>query len=407
MKNMKKISLSDIQEAALKIRGTILRTPVHYTRSASEWLGSQVYFKYENQQTTGSFKIRGALNKILSLTPEERARGIVASSAGNHAQGVAFSATKMGTHAKIVMPVNSPMIKVMATQGYGAEVVLHGQIYDDAYAKARELEAEFGYTFVHAFHDEKVIAGQGTLGLEVIEDLPDLDSIVIPIGGGGLMSGVATAIKTLRPQCKVYGAVSSEATGMMKLYKSQKLDESNSGLTIADGIAVKKPSPDINQLYMNPLVDDIIAVNDDEIAEAIVWLLERAKTVVEGSGAIVLAAAAKAKWDLGSKTCLVLSGGNIDLNIVSMVIERGLSRKGRLARIEVIVPDRPGTLLKLTNAIASQNANILDVHHDRLRPDLLISETAIQFLVETKSEEHIERLRKSLIESSGVKVRLV
>ncbi|MGE0761753.1 MAG: threonine ammonia-lyase [Bdellovibrionales bacterium] len=400
---MSNVTLVDIQNAAERIKGTAAHTPLNHSRSASEWLGSEVHFKLENQQTTGSFKIRGALNKILSLSPEERARGIVASSAGNHAQGVAFSATRMGAKARIVMPVNSPLIKVMATQSYGAEIVLYGQHYDEAYAHAKQLEREKGYTFVHAFNDPMTIAGQGTLGLELIKDLPDLDSVVVPIGGGGLISGVATAVKVLRPSCKIYGVVSSQATGMMRLFKGQKIDEMDSALTIADGIAVKKPTPEMHKNYISRLVDDIIAVNDDEIAEAIVWLLERAKTVVEGSGATVLAAAAKAKWDLGKKTCLVLSGGNIDLNIVSMVIERGLSRKGRLARLSVVVPDRPGTLQRLTNALAAEQANVLDVKHDRLRPDLLISETGIEFLVETKSNEHIAKLREALA-ATGARV---
>lgn len=389
------IGINDIRAAHEKIRSTIIHTPLHSTRSGSEWLNAKTYFKFENEQITGSFKLRGALNKILSLTPEERARGIVASSAGNHAQGVAFAAQRIGAKAKIVMPVHSPLIKIMATQSYGAEVILHGQIYDEAYAHARQLEKEQGLTFVHAFEDPLVMAGQGTLGLELIADLPDVDSVIVPIGGGGLISGVATAIKALRPQCKVYGVVSDQAPGMMQLFNHQKA-EAPTGLTIADGIAVKRPSEAIYADYIARLVDDVIAVTDDEIAEAIVWLLERAKTVVEGSGATVLAAAAKGRWQLGEKTCLLLSGGNIDLNIISMVIERGLSRNGRLARITVVVADRPGTLQRLTNAIAAENANILDVKHDRLRTDLLISETAIEFLVETKSRDHIKKLKMAL-----------
>lgn len=400
---MIQITLEDIQVAHERIRATVAHTPLNYSRSASEWLGSQVHFKLENQQTTGSFKIRGALNKILSLSAEERARGMIASSAGNHAQGVAFSATRMGAKARIVMPVNSPLVKVMATQSYGAEVILHGQSYDESFAEAKKLEKEKGYTFVHAFHDPFVIAGQGTIGLEIMKELPELDSIVVPIGGGGLISGIATAVKAVKPQVKVFGVVSSQTTGMMRLYKGQSLEVQTSPLTIADGIAVKAPNPEMHLDYISRLVDDIIAVNDDEIAEAIVWLLERAKSVVEGSGAAVLAAAAKARWPLGQKTCLVLSGGNVDLNILSMVIERGLSRKGRLARISVVVSDRPGTLQRLTNSLAAENANILDVKHDRLRPELLIGETAIEFLVETKSLEHIARLKQGLL-STGARL---
>lgn len=400
---MLKVTLDDIKNAESKIRDLVLRTPINYSRSASEWLGSEVFFKFENEQTTGSFKIRGATNKLLSLTADERNKGIVASSAGNHAQGVAYAATRLGAKARIVMPVTSPLIKIVATQNYGAEVILHGALYDEAYQHARELEKSKGFTFVHPYQDPLVIAGQGTLGLEILKDLPDLDSIVIPIGGGGLISGVATAIKAIRPQCRVYGVVSAHAPGMLKLFKNLPLDPKDSALTIADGIAVKRPSPEMCETYIRHLVDDIIAVTDDEIAEAIVWLLERAKTVVEGSGATVLAAAAQKKWNLGKKTCLVLSGGNIDLNIISMVIERGLSRKGRLARINVVVPDRPGVLQRLTNALAAEGANILDVKHDRLRPDLSISETGIEFLVETKSAEHIQKLKGKLAET-GAKI---
>jgi threonine dehydratase len=401
---MSPISLNDIRAAHDKIRSLVMHTPMHASRSASEWLGTQTYLKFENEQTTGSFKLRGALNKILSLTEKERAGGIVASSAGNHAQGVAFAAHKVGAKAHIVMPVNSPLVKIIATQGYGAEVILHGQFYDESYAHARTLEKERGHTFVHAFEDPLIIAGQGTIGLEIAADLADVDSILIPIGGGGLISGVATAIKALRPQCKIYGVVSSQAPGMLNLYRNESV-ETSPGPTIADGIAVKKPSTVMHDTYIAKLVDDIVAVSDDEIAESIVWLLERAKTVVEGSGATVLAAAAakKGTWDLGKKTCLLLSGGNIDLNIISMVIDRGLSRHGRLARITVVVPDRPGTLLRLTNALAAEQANILDVKHDRLRNDLLVSETAIEFLVETRSRDHIKRLKLALA-SAGARV---
>lgn len=394
---MSAIGLNEIKSAHKLIHETVLHTPVNYSRSASEWLGSEVFFKLENQQTTGSFKIRGALNKILSLSKKERDKGIVAASAGNHAQGVAFSASKVGAKARIVMPALSPLVKVSATQSYGAEVILHGASYDEAYQKAQELEKEHGYTFVHPYEDPMIIAGQGTLGLELVEDLKSFDSVIIPIGGGGLISGVATAVKALLPKVKVYGVVSAQAPGMLNLFNKEKKAPPAGVLTIADGIAVKKPSESMYKNYISRLVDDVVSVTDDEIAEAIVWLLERAKTVVEGSGATVLAAAAKKKLKLGKKTALVLSGGNIDLNIISMVIDRGLSRKGRLARLNVAVPDRPGVLQRLTNAIAGEQANVLDVKHDRLRPDLSITETGIEFLVETKSEAHIETLRKALV----------
>lgn len=395
---MRVITFEDVQAARQAIKQTVLRTPLGYTRSGSELLGSQMFLKFENEQMTGSFKIRGALNKILSLSDEERTRGVIASSAGNHAQGVAYAAKKVGTRARVVMPETSPLVKVMATQGYGAEVILHGQTYDDAFAHATELAKSEGSVFVHAFNDPLVMAGQGTIGLEILEDLPELDSIIVPIGGGGLISGVATAIKALRPSCKVYGVVSDAAPAMADLYQGTSTPKPSYHLTIADGIAVKKPNQEIFQNYIHPLVDGVISVTDDEIAEAIVWFLERAKTVVEGSGAVGLAAALKARWELGKQTALVLSGGNIDMNTISMVIERGLSRKGRLARISVVVQDRPGTLLQLTNIIAESRANILDVKHDRLRSDLQISETAIEFLLETRGVEHVAEIRTKLQE---------
>lgn len=389
------IRLEEILKARERIQDMIQITPTNASRSVSERLGTQVVLKLENQQTTGSFKIRGSLNKMLNLSREELSRGLVCSSAGNHAQGVAYAAKKVGAKAHVVMPETAPLAKVIATQSYGAEVILKGRIYDEAYAHARELEKQNGYTFVHPYEDPLIIAGQGTLGLEVLEQIPDLDSIVIPIGGGGLISGVATAIKIKRPQVRVYGVVSSAAPGMKQMFKKQNVDPVSNVLTIADGISVKKPSEFMYQEYISKLVEDIVEVNDEEIAESIVYFLERAKTMVEGSGAVVLAGAEKAGWDLGKKCCMVLSGGNIDLNLVSKVIERGLSARGRLIRISCIVPDRPGTLLRLTNLIAEKGANILDVKHDRVRAGVRMSETAIEFLLETRSASHAEELQRA------------
>lgn len=389
------IVLADILEARARIGKSIQLTPIGTSRSVSERLGTQTFLKLENQQTTGSFKIRGSLNKMLSLTPEELRKGVVASSAGNHAQGVAFAARTVGAKAFVVMPETAPLAKVMATQAYGAEVILKGQFYDESYAYALELEKAHGYTFVHPFQDPRVIAGQGTLGLELLEQLPDLDSIVIPIGGGGLISGVATALKAQKPTLKVFGVVSSVAPGMMQMFKHQPVDPPAKTLTIADGISVKKPSERMYEDYISRLVEDIVSVGDEEIAESIVYFLERSKNMVEGSAAVVLSGAEKANWDLGRKTCLLLSGGNIDLNLVSKVIERGLSQRGRLVRVSVIVPDRPGTLMKLTNLIAEKGANILDVKHDRVRQGVRLSETAIEFLLETRSSAHAAELHEA------------
>lgn len=387
------IDLNDCLAARKRIHDLVQHTPLDSSRSISERLGSEVMLKLENQQTTGSFKVRGSLNKVLSLSPAELQKGLVCSSAGNHAQGVAYAAHRAGAKARVVMPQTSPLVKVMATQTYGAEVILHGRVYDEAYAYARELEKKHGYTFVHPFEDPLVIAGQSTLGLEVLEQYPDLDSIVVPIGGGGLISGIATAIKSQKPNVKVYGVVSSVSPGMKQLFNKQPVEAPSPTLTIADGISVKKPSELMYREYISRLVDDIVDVNDEEIAESIVYFLERAKAVVEGSAAVVLAGAEKAGWNLGRKCCLVVSGGNIDLNLVSKVIERGLIKRGRLIRLSVIVNDRPGTLHRLTDIIAEVGANVLDVKHDRVRPGVRLSETAIEFLLETRSSEHAQQLQ--------------
>ena len=328
---------------------------------------------------------------------------MIASSAGNHAQGVAFAAAQVGAKAFVVMPETSPLVKVLATQSYGAEVILKGRYYDESYAHAQELAKQRGHVFVHPYEDPLIIAGQGTVGLELLEQIPDLDSVVVSIGGGGWISGVAVALKTKLPHVKVYGVVSEVAPGMMQMYKGLPVDPPSPQLTIADGISVKKPSRAMCDEYISKYVDDIVAVNDEEIAESIVFFLERAKTVVEGSGAVVLAGAEKAGWKLGKKTCLVLSGGNIDLNLVSKVIERGLIQRGRLIRLSVVVADRPGTLMKLTNAIAEKGANIIDVAHDRVRPGVKLSETAIEFLLETRSLQHAGEI-KSVFAALGARV---
>jgi len=400
-----KVSLQDIQAARLRIQDRIQNTHLNYSKSCSLRVGTETYLKLENQQLTGSFKIRGALNKFSCLSEAERAKGIVAASAGNHAQGVACSASQIGISATIVMPETSPLVKVMATQGYGAKVILHGSIYDEAFAFAKELAEKSGATFVHPYEDEQIIAGQGTLGLEVIEALPDLDSIVVPIGGGGLISGVAVAIKSIRPSCKIFGVVSENAPGMAQMVRGMSGHELTRKPTIADGIAVKRPSVKMYESFIKPYVDDVIEVSDEDIAESIVFVLERAKAVVEGSGAVTLAGAIKAGWPLGKKTCLVLSGGNIDMNIIAKVIERGLSKSGRLVRLGVLVQDRPGTLLKLTSIVADHQANILDVKHDRLRSDLQMSETAIEFLLETKSEEQVEKILKAFAQVGATTIR--
>lgn len=394
-----KVTIEDIRKAREVLTGIIRNTELERSPSASKLVGSDVFLKFENTQLTGSFKLRGAFNKIHSLSAEEKKRGVVASSAGNHAQGVAYSATMSGVKSTIVMPTPAPLVKVAATKEYGADVVLHGDIYDDAYEYARELEQKHGYTFVHPYEDEKVIAGQGTLGLEVIEKIPDLDSIIVPIGGGGLISGIATAVKSINPKCKVFGVQSDQVPTMERAFHKQPLvvENGRKHSTIADGIAVKKFSPEMFDGFVSRLVDDIVTVTDAELAEAIFSLLEKSKTVTEGSGAAGYAALLNRKLDLGKKTCVILCGGNIDLNMISKIIEKGQISKGRLIEMSVVVDDLPGNLSRLTQAIASERANILEVHHDRLSKDLFLRETRIDFVLETTSPEHILKIREALM----------
>lgn len=362
----------------------------------SNHVGSEVYLKYENEQRTGSFKIRGALNKLRSLTDAEKAKGIVASSAGNHAQGVALASTQVGAKSIVVMPERASIVKQMATRSYGAEVLLHGEIYDQAYHKAKELEKERGMVFVPPFEDPHIIAGQGTIGLELYESIKDLDSVVIPVGGGGLISGISLALKSLNPKIKIYGVVAENAPAMKNLFHKKSEPLKSSILSIADGIAVKTPSPIIYENFISKYVDDVVSVDENEISAAIVFLLERAKTVVEGSGAVSVAAMMHKNLKLGEKTCAILSGGNIDLNLMAQIIERGLIRSGRQARLSVVVTDRPGMLLKITQVIADIGANILEVDHDRLASDLHPKETRIEFLLETENDQQILQIQEEI-----------
>ncbi|HWU44845.1 MAG TPA: threonine ammonia-lyase, partial [Bdellovibrio sp.] len=353
-----KVSIEDIKKAREILKNVITPTEMSCSISSSKLLGRDVYFKYENTQRTGSFKFRGAYNKIANLTAEEKKRGVVASSAGNHAQGVALSASLAGVKATIVMPENCSISKATATRAYGADVVLKGEIYDEAFEYAQKLEKDHGATFVHPYQDPYVIAGQGTIGLEILEKVPDLDCVIVPIGGGGLISGISLAVKSINPKCRVIGVQSDRSPGMACLYNKKTLvDPKKRAATIADGIAIKTPSPIIYENFISKYVDQVVTVSDDEIAEAIVYLMERTKTVAEGSGAAAMAAAMQRGLDLGKKCCIIISGGNIDLNIVSKIIDRGQILRGRLCELSVIVDDLPGNLSRLTQAIAVEKAN--------------------------------------------------
>jgi len=363
-----------------------------------------IWLKTENLQLTGSFKLRGAYYKISQLTDEEKERGVIACSAGNHAQGVALGATHNGIKALICLPAGAPISKVEATKGYGAEVCLVPGVYDDAYAKALELRDKHGYTFVHPFDDPKVIAGQGTIGLEILEDMPDVEAIIVPIGGGGLISGVAFAIKTLRPEIKVYGVQSSGAPSMAASLQEGKIAHLDGVSTIADGIAVKEPG--VNTFEMcNKYVDEVVTVSDDEIAAAILALIENHKLVAEGAGAVAVAAAMFNKLPVEHKkvVCLV-SGGNIDVSTLNRVITRGLAKSGRNYAFIIDLPDKPGQLSGVCNVVAEAGGNIISVSHERINTSSAINGCTIRLELETRNHEHISQIREAL-SAAGYQVK--
>ncbi len=387
----KGISLADVQKAHEAMHHVIHRTPLDKSVTFSNMAGYDVYLKLENLQKTGSFKLRGAYNKIHSLTSEEKAKGVIAASAGNHAQGVAYAARMMETKATIVMPEIAPLAKIMATRGYGAEVVLNGTVYDDAFHKAQELERETEQTFIHAFNDEQVIAGQGTIGLEILQDLEDVSAIVVPIGGGGLIAGVALAVKELAPHVKIYGVQAQGAPAMYMSKHAHMLKGTPDATTIADGIAVKVPG-NLTFPLVERYVDDIVVVDDEAIASTILMMLERAKLMVEGAGAIALAAILNHKIPAQS----IVSGGNIDVNFISRIIERGLVKAGRRIKISTQITDRPGLLQQLLTVIANTRANVISVFHDRVEQNVPIGQAVIEISLETRDALHTEQILSNL-----------
>lgn len=392
-----KVTFNDIEQAYNNIKTSINVTPVDFSKSASLVCGSEVYFKLENSQRTGSFKIRGATNKILSLTADEKKQGVIACSAGNHAQGVALSSQLHGVESTIFMPETAPIAKMEATRNYGAKVIIKGTSFDEAKEHALAYAKEHHLVFVHPYEDEKVIAGQGTLGIETLNQIHDLETLIVPVGGGGLISGMAIAAKHINPCIKVIGVQTEAINTMAQLYQNKSYKEIHHAVsTLADGIAIKKPSQVMYESFISKYVDDIVSVTEDQIAEAIVFLLERVKTVVEGSGAVGLAAILNTSLQLGKKTAVVISGGNIDLNIVSSIIQRGQIKRGRLCELSVIAPDIPGSLNELTRVLAENKANIMSVSHDRLKQGLTIKETKIDFVLETINQEHIDRIQNAL-----------
>ena len=392
----KKLSLDRIYQAAFTLKDVARKTDLIYSPHFSG--KNQVYFKTENLQVTGSFKLRGAYFKISKLTDEEKAAGIVACSAGNHAQGVALAARRMGIKATICMPDGAPISKVQATKSYGAEVALVKGAYDDAYQYACRLQEEEHATFIHPFDDPDVIAGQGTIGLEILDQLKDVDAIVVPVGGGGLISGVAFAAKSLKPDIKIYGVQAKEAASMADSLKYDEQVTLNTVNTFADGIAVKHPG-DLSFDLIKKYVDDVVTVTEDEIAVAILALIEKQKLIAEGAGAVSLAAVMADKIPVEGKNvvCLV-SGGNIDVNILSRVITRGLVTSGRNATLQIALEDKPGQLVDVATIIASCGANVTGVHYGHSDPDTTVTSCVLTLEIETRDFEQLEQVRATLTE---------
>jgi threonine dehydratase len=391
------IQLSDIHSALNRIRADIRVSPCTHSETFSGLTRNSIFLKLDNQQRTGAFKERGALNKLLTLNPEERAHGVIAASAGNHAQGVSYHAGRHGIRARIVMPLPTPLTKVSATRAYGAEVLLHGANYDEAYGKAIELSEQDHLTLIHAFDDDDVIAGQGTLGLEILSQNAEIEAVVSPIGGGGLIGGIACAVKETNPKVKIYGVQPARLPSMKAAVAQGKPVTLDSAKTIADGIAVRRAGERTLPLVQK-YVDDIVTVEEEEIANAILLLLEREKTLAEGAGAAAIAAVLNRKLALQDKRVAVLvCGGNIDVTLLARIIERGLVKDGRLVRLRVHLPDYPGALHRLTGILADHRANIVETAYDRAYHGVTLGDTAIDITMETRGPEHISELLTALV----------
>ena len=395
------LTLDKIFQAQVTLKGVVRETPL--VRATGIPTGCDLYLKPENLQNTGSFKLRGSGFKIAMLSDEEKARGVIACSAGNHAQGVALAASKYGIKSLICLPDSAPISKVEATKGYGAEVCLVEGCYDDAYAKALELRDEFGYTFVHPFDDENVIAGQGTIGLEIANELPEADAVIVPIGGGGLISGVAYALKSIRPQIKVYGVQAAGAPSMYNAIKHGQIECLDAVSTIADGIAVKQPGENTFDL-VSKYVDYIALVSEDEIASAILTLIEKQKMIAEGAGAVSVAAAMFDKFPIqGKKVVSLVSGGNIDVTSLSRVIERGLIKSGRQSKLLIELVDKPGQLKDVSRIIADCGGNVVSVLHEHAGTTESINGCYLTIGMETRNHEHVEQIVNAL-KAEGFKI---
>ena len=391
-----KISLEEINKARETLAGIAVRTELAYTNTLSDLTGNRVYLKMENQQRTGSFKLRGAYNKVAHLSADEKRHGIIASSAGNHAQGTALAGTLFGLPATIVMPKTAPLSKVKATRSYGANVVLHGTVYDEAFAEAQRIQAEQQLTFIHPFNDPLVIAGQGTIGLEILEDLPDVEAVVVPIGGGGLIAGIALAVKQVRPQVKVIGVQTKNMPSMAQAVAQNKIVTCNGSPTIADGIAVKTPGEMTFEIIQH-YVDDIVTVDEEEIASAILLLLERVKTIAEGAGAVAAAAVLNRLQGYSSrKIAAVISGGNIDVNMMARIINKGMAKSGRKAVFNMIIPDKPGSLCRILQLTAETGANVLNVTHHRESRNVPLGYATVELELETADQEQIDAIKERM-----------
>lgn len=401
------IQLSDIQAALGRIRPDIRVSPCPRSETFSALTGNSIFLKLDNQQRTGAFKERGALNKLLTMSPDERARGVIAASAGNHAQGVAYHAGRHHVRARIVMPLPTPLTKVSATRAYGAEVVLQGTNYDEAYELAAEQSRQDGLTLIHAFDDDSVIAGQGTLGLEILQQHPEIEVIVCPIGGGGLIGGIACAVKETRPSVKVFGVQPVRLPSMKAAVAAGRPVTLESAKTIADGIAVRRAGERTLPLVQK-YVDDIVTVEEEEIANAILLLLEREKTLAEGAGAAATAAVVNRKLPIvGKRVAVLVCGGNIDVTLLARIIERGLVKDGRLVRLRVHLPDYPGALHRLTGILAEHRANIVETAYDRAYHGVNLGDTAIDITMETRGPDHIAELLAALVAAGYTHERIL
>jgi threonine dehydratase len=394
------VTLNGIQQARQRIQSDIYLSPAPHSDEMSRMTGQQVFLKLDNLQRTGAFKERGALNKILTLSPQEKSRGVIAASAGNHAQAVAYHATARGLRSRIVMPLMTPLVKTASTAAYGAEVILHGANYDEACTEALRLAAQDGMTFLHPFDDDVVIEGQGSIGLELLEQIPNLEAVVVPIGGGGLIAGVACAIKESNPNIRVIGVQTERLPSMLRAADAGSPVTIPAEATIADGIAVRRTGERTLPLVQR-YVDELVTVDEEEIAKAILVLLEREKTLAEGAGAVALAALLQQKTSLrGQRTAVFVGGGNIDVSLLARIIERGLVKDGRRTRLRIHLTDRPGALHQLTRILADASANIVQTAHDRAHYGVSLGDTVIDITLETRGGEHIEEIRK-LLTSSG------